>query len=128
MISDNATTFEDASTTLMILPKDLTVIRYLTDRQVERYFIPKRPPWYRGIYERLMVLIKRGSRRLRPHNTNRGGGSHRRRFQRKANDTTTRALHVFLHPAIVILQNVSPPNYRRNLAKRIIYYDQQLSI
>ena len=38
--------------------KDLMMIDYLTNRQIQWKFIPKRAPWYVGFWERLVGLNK----------------------------------------------------------------------
>ena len=57
MISDNATTFLAAAEEIRSLCND-GVHAYLSHRNIEWQFIPKRAPWFGGFYERLIGITK----------------------------------------------------------------------
>ena len=58
MISDNATTFLAAAEEIRSLCNDDGVHAYLSHRNIEWQFIPKRAPWFGGFYERLIGITK----------------------------------------------------------------------
>jgi transposase InsO family protein len=58
MMSDNANTFISASKQLQDLFKSTTVRQELNNRGIEWKMIPKRAPWFGGMWERLIGLTK----------------------------------------------------------------------
>ena len=58
MLSDNASTFHGAASTLKQLTSDPTITDSLTRLGVEWKFIPARAPWFGGFWERLIGLTK----------------------------------------------------------------------
>ncbi|XP_053388226.1 uncharacterized protein LOC128551404 [Mercenaria mercenaria] len=58
MMSDNADTFLSASRQLQDLVQSITVREELNDRGIEWKMIPKRAPWFGGMWERLIGLTK----------------------------------------------------------------------
>ena len=58
MISDNATTFMDASNHLIRLCASSNIQDTLVQKGTEWKFIPKRAPWYGGWWERLIGMTK----------------------------------------------------------------------
>ncbi|XP_045022891.1 uncharacterized protein LOC123466814 [Daphnia magna] len=64
VLSDNATTFECSARALKSLFNSSEVTKYLSDRQIEWRFIPKRAPWYGGFWERLVGLTKEALKKM----------------------------------------------------------------
>lgn len=58
MISDNGTTFIAAAEDIRNIFRNSDVHDYLSNRNVEWTFIPKRAPWFGGFYERLIGITK----------------------------------------------------------------------
>ncbi|XP_053376476.1 uncharacterized protein LOC128547529 [Mercenaria mercenaria] len=58
MISDNATTYQSAATSLRELFQSASISTSLSEMGTEWRFIPKRAPWYGGFWERLIGLTK----------------------------------------------------------------------
>ena len=58
MISDNGSTFLSAAEEISNVCKDSNVYDYLSSKNVEWHFIPKRAPWFGGFYERLVGVTK----------------------------------------------------------------------
>ncbi|XP_053391428.1 uncharacterized protein LOC128554206 [Mercenaria mercenaria] len=58
MVSDNATTYQSAATSLRKLFQSASVRTSLSEMGTEWQFIPKRAPWYGGFWERLIGLTK----------------------------------------------------------------------
>ena len=58
MISDNSSTFLSAASELNTLMSNPTVSKYLADHRITWKFIPKRSPWWGGLYERLIAMTK----------------------------------------------------------------------
>ena len=52
IVSDNAITFQSAANVLQKLMSSPEISNYLSNRQVEWRFIPKRDPWHGGFWER----------------------------------------------------------------------------
>lgn len=59
VISDNATYFLAASTTLLDIFKHPTVKLYMMENEIQWEFITKRMPWSGGMWERLISIMKR---------------------------------------------------------------------
>lgn len=64
IVSDNATTFECAANVLRKMFQSPEITNYLSNRQVEWRFIPKRAPWYGGFWERLIDLTKTALKKM----------------------------------------------------------------
>ena len=58
MISDNASTYQSAAEELAQLLNSSELKSQLGNRGIEWIFIPKRAPWYGGLWERLIGLTK----------------------------------------------------------------------
>ena len=58
MISDNGTTFVATAEDIQKLFNSQSVREYLTHRNIQWTFIPKRAPWFGGFYERLIGVTK----------------------------------------------------------------------
>jgi len=63
-MSDNATTVNAAGEELQSLLSSAALVDNLARRGVEWYFIPKRSPWFGGIWERLIGLTKSALKRI----------------------------------------------------------------
>ena len=59
VISDNATTYQSAAKELKQLYRNPQVRNYMSTKNIEWLFIPKRAPWWGGFYERLIDLTKK---------------------------------------------------------------------
>ena len=64
MVSDNAKTFQKASTYLKSMFESLRVRDHLTNAGVDWQFIPERAPWYGGWWERLIGITKRTLKKI----------------------------------------------------------------
>lgn len=58
LISDNATNFSSASSSLMTIMEDPSVKVYLDQNEIKWHFIAPRAPWQGGFYERLIGIVK----------------------------------------------------------------------
>ena len=58
MISDNQTTFIAAAEEIQNLLQTVSVSDYMTTKNIQWTFIPKRAPWFGGFYERLIGITK----------------------------------------------------------------------
>ena len=56
--SDNARTFVSAGGILVKMFQNPEITAFLSDRQIQWKYIPKRAPWYGGFWERLVGLTK----------------------------------------------------------------------
>jgi hypothetical protein len=61
MVSDNGSTFIAAVEEIRELFKNTSVNNYLTKKGVQWTFIPKRAPWFGGLYERLIGITKQNT-------------------------------------------------------------------
>ena len=59
MISDNGKTFKSASKTIYDLFTDPVIKKHFSDLQLEWSFNLEKPPWWGGIFERLIKSAKR---------------------------------------------------------------------
>jgi hypothetical protein len=64
VLTFNATTFECAARALKSLFNSPEITKYLSDRQIEWRFIPKRNPWYGGFWERLVGLTTEALKKM----------------------------------------------------------------
>ena len=58
MLSDNATTYQAAANQIRRLCSSQNLQTVLTQRDTQWQFIPKRAPWYGGMWERLIGVAK----------------------------------------------------------------------
>ena len=62
ILSDNAPTFTQASKYLKSLSEDPKVINLMGERKCEWKFVPVKAPWFGGIWERCIGIVKSGLR------------------------------------------------------------------
>ena len=67
LISDNGSTFLSAASEIQSICKDDQVHNYLTSRNIQWTFIPKRAPWFGGFYERLVGVTKTALKKVLTH-------------------------------------------------------------